>query len=391
MPFQIWLKWEEIVCEIRQATDCKRFQVRPAGERRPGMSLTGLPGSLMFWLAGILIFANPASLHAQNTIVLRDLTLIENVRIESINIDGLVLAGGLRYSWADILQGNVGDQQVEFDSALTNIGLPLFRIRSRMENGNFAELQPMTASLVSQIGTSQGRTAYITWAAAFHDQLTRGNREAAVVPLLKLLSIRDKAGDLSELETRLGLQFGEDGICLNLLPIWFDDDAAADALLNFQDGPWDAASKVYLRSLQNEVPSWGNSMRFHDENSAWLPVLSAQSSLFTGNYQEVIETLGNSELKLNPSQRAIALYYLGQALRAARPENPDAVDNRWKLTLLQIPAEFQSRFPELSAAAIFQVIDGCKASTDELDSLRGELTGRFSNTFHGRRYQSTRN
>ncbi|MCP4778669.1 MAG: hypothetical protein GY880_31015, partial [Planctomycetaceae bacterium] len=44
-------------------------------------------------------------------VVLRDLTFIEAAKVESMDVNGLVLDGGLQFLWSDILQGKVGQQQ----------------------------------------------------------------------------------------------------------------------------------------------------------------------------------------------------------------------------------------------------------------------------------------
>jgi hypothetical protein len=362
------------------------------------------PAALRLWLSvlSLLILAGTAS---AQSIVLRDLTLVENARIESLTIDGIVLAGGLRYSWSDILQGEVGDRQVEFDSALRNLGLPLFRVRTRMANGNFGDLQPMADHLLAQAGESGGRTAYIALAACFHDQLARGNREAAAVPLIRLLHIRQSAGDLSALDADLGLQFAGDGTCLNLLPVWFDGAAAAAALQvlknqkntssgNRSQDSADAAelslaARVYWQSLAVAGSAEDATPGEAGLTDSWRALLAAQSALFNGKPQQLLQTLGNPGRFTTAPQRAIALYYRGLALRDLPVEGSEISTDDWKLTLLQIPAEFEDQFPELAAAAIWQVLDGSDPQLAELDSLRNELAGRFSNTWHGRRYQSS--
>lgn len=346
---------------------------------------------------------------APGSIVLHDLTLIENAKISSLNVDGVVLDGGLRYSWADILQGDVGDQQLEFDSALKNIGMPLFRIKARLRNGSYSELQSLTDDLLAQVGESQGRTAYIAWAAAFHSRLESGQRTQAVLPLTRLLAIRETAGDLSELDQSLNLRFSDDGICMDLLPVWFDKNPIADVLASLPEDLNSEAAAIYRQSLRAEIFSNQNDSNDATtgsnlaRESVWSPLLSAQSSMFDKNYAKAIETLNKSAPFPNPAQRAIALYYLGLAKRnqikqlVADDSNSEPsvstsnAGNDWKLDLLQIPATWSDRFPELAAAAISQVLDDPESVSPRFDSLRDELVNRFANTFHGRRQKAIRN
>jgi hypothetical protein len=89
------------------------------------------------------------------------------------------------------------------------------------------------------------------------------------------------------------------------------------------------------------------------------------------------------------AERAVALYYRGLAIRHQEARDPDQSTDQWKLTLLQIPAEFQDPFPELSAAAIYEVLQGSDRGCSEYASLAEELTDRFSQTWHGRQYLSS--
>ena len=341
-------------------------------------------------ITSCVFFIAAVPVDAQHTIVLRNLTLIEDATVTSMNVDRVTLSNGLHFFWDQILQGDIGEKQTEFDTFVSNIGLPLYRIRTRMAHGDFRQLQPMANDLLARVGESTGRTAFVTQSACFHHQLGQGNREAAVIPLLEILSIRKSLIDASEIESDLGLQFTEEGLCLNLLPVWFDRVAASETLPVCQDQTVTPESRVYLRSLQTFVQDGGNGSRFVDDQSSWHPVLSAQSSLLTGNYQEVVDTLDKSSLNLSPPQHAIALYYVGLAMKAIQAQDAKETSDQWKLKLLQIPAQYQNRFPELSSAAIYEVVSGSLASSKEYDSLRKELTGRFAKTCFGRRYQSNR-
>ncbi len=334
------------------------------------------------------------SLKAQH-IVLRDLTFIEPVKIETMDVNGLVLDGGLQFLWSDILQGKIDNQQKTFDRLVKEIGLPLFRIQSRMARGSFEDLQPMANQLLRLSKGISGPTAYIANAASFHDFLAQGNREAAAVPLVKLLAMRMEQPNLERLDREIGLRF-EGNICLDLLPIWFDETAAKKAWNNLELAtelkPNDTQqASPYLLSLQLLGDHPANGLEGEAEKvTDWKPILVAQSALLNSNPRSALDSLENSSLNLDATQRAMALYYRGLAMRDLQMNSPSNATASWKLTLLQIPAQYQNQFPELSAAAIYQVLAGSREIPQEFESLQQELTGRYQKTWHGRRYQSSR-
>lgn len=328
-------------------------------------------------------------------VVLRDLTFIEAAKVESMDVNGLVLDGGLQFLWSDILQGKVGQQQNKFDGFLKEIGLPLFRIQSRLAGGSFDDLQPMANQLLQISADKAGPTAYIANAASFHDFLSQGMREAAAVPLINILAMRTAAPDLKSLDRELGLRFKKD-VCLNLLPIWFDDSAAKLAWQNLQSASGLNAANLkqenpYLLSLQilNEPQTTDLTSKVKKE-TGWGPILVAQSAWLNSNPGSALESLQNSSPNLDAAQRALALYYRGLAMRDLNMKSPSDATAPWKLILLQIPAQYENQFPELSAAAIYQVLAGSRDMPEEFESLQQELTNRFPTTWHGRHYQSSR-
>ena len=119
-----------------------------------------------------------------------------------------------------------------------------------------------------------------------------------------------------------------------------------------------------------------------------MAILSAQSAMFNGNPREAVESLQNLAANQTREQEAIALYYEGLALQQLSMANPDG-EPVWMLKLLQIPASFQNDFPELSAAAIFQVIEDPRVDASSRATLQQELAGRFARTWHGRRFEQT--
>ena len=122
-----------------------------------------------------------------------------------MDIDHLTLSDGRSFPWSIILQGTLGNEQESFDKFLRELGTPLFRIESRLAAGNYDSLQPMTDQLLKRAAKTNGRSRYIACAASFHDRLNQGKREAASVPIIQILRMREQHPELKALDDRLGL------------------------------------------------------------------------------------------------------------------------------------------------------------------------------------------
>lgn len=331
---------------------------------------------------------NPTS-QAQS-IVLRDLTLIDKPEIASMDIDTLMLSDGRSFPWSKILQGTLKEDQAAFDKFIQELGTPLFRIESRLAGGNYDTLQPITDQLLKRTANTQGRSHYIANAASFHDRLSQGNREAAAVPLINIIQMREQSPELKKLDGPLGLRFS-DSICLDLLPIWFDKAAAAQALNEIPKKTINPASAVYRDSLailvENKTVAANGS---ESDLAAWGPLLVAQSALLNGNPGQALELVENPTPIMGTAPHALALYYAGLAMRDLYAAEPTEDTATWKLTLLKVPALYQDEYPELSAAAIYQLINSPSNQSNNYKSLQNELTDRFRDTWYGRKFQSNK-
>ena len=324
------------------------------------------------------------------SIVLRDLTLIDKPEIASMDIDRLTLSDGRSFPWSIILQGTLENEQESFDKFLREMGTPLFRIESRLIAGNYDSLQPMTDQLLKRTAKTNGRSHYIACAASFHDRLNRGNREAASVPLIQILRMRAQHPELKTLDDRLGLRFS-DSICLDLLPIWFDKPAAEQALEKIAKEPISPADAVYRDSLEIFVGNKNGAANLTPPHSeTWGPLLVAQSALLNEKPADALDSVGNPTLNMGTAPHALALYYAGLAMRDLGAVDPNVKTASWKLTLLKVPALYEDDYPELSAAAIYQILNSPSNPSNDYESLRNELTNRFRDTWYGRKFQSNK-
>jgi hypothetical protein len=354
-------------------------------------------GSIPFAALTLLVLILPGDIvSAQSTMVLRDLTLVADATITSMDIDGLTLDDGRHFSWDQILQGDVGTgQQSEFDRWLVEIGDPLFRVRQRLVSHDFATLQPFADRLAERALAAgvENKTLYLARCAQLRSLLSHGRREAAVIPLLQILKLRAANPGFARLDALGSLRLTEFGICEDLLPVWFDREQAeevismpgASAELRENAGP---AARVYLTTLAiaaNQLQPDKNHNPLADDDP-WQAIYSAQSALLVENWQQVLDSLPDEADTSAADRHAIALYYRGLASRGLTQSVAANEDRSWMLTLLQIPANYQDRFSELSAAAIFAVVaDPVNQADSQFDGLRKELATRYRNTVFGKR------
>ncbi len=339
-----------------------------------------------------LAIAAATHLNSQDVVVLRDLKLLRDVNIQDFDLDGVKLTDGGRISWSDIRQATVSnDRQELIDQHIAEIGLPLFRIRQRMKAGDFANLQPHASALRKRLGDAATDGNYLACAAEFQAALYAGDRIKALGPLLHLMHIRNTDVErFRKLDEEAGLRFGRSGLCLNLLPVWFETSSAKlehiEQLLKEKPHLSDDHSAVYLASLGQAHGKKIRLDKLDDETNIeiWNAILSAQSSLFDKKYLETIKQLDQFRFPNATAEQAIALYYKGLSqLNSEHLKNSTAA-----ITLLQIPANYGRDFPELSAAAIYHVVVNSK-DTDGLESLIKELEGPFRKTYFGIRYRET--
>ncbi len=355
------------------------------------------------WLIGFSLgcgLASPTAF-AQHTIVLRDLTLIRNVTIADVETDGLRVSdnGVLRLVlWCDLLKVATGDAHVDearqaaVNQSIQQIGLPWYRIRERLRIGDFASLQPTADRLRDQVKNVPGLAMYFACAGQFHAALDDGNRIAAVEPLLQIMRIRRQSPTpMAEYDAAAKLRFDDTGICLNLLPVWFDtDDAELEKLIGritSEPELVELPAGFYYHSLliahdkSKQVPA--ADPRYGD----WTSRLSAQLAFLNNQPGDLATADSIEHLPHGTASHAIAVYYHGLAqMRLTSSATPPSHPTQWAITLLQIPASYGDRFPELSAAAIFHVLQSLDGDAVGRESLSRELGEKYARTHFGKRY-----
>lgn len=345
---------------------------------------------VVYWtvaVAACVSGATETALAQSQSIVLRDLTLLENVTITALDADGLRLTlrtnadeqSNRTIRWHEVLKGNVDTAwQADFDTMRSTIGETSFQLRLRLQRKEFTPLCPLCDRLLklADAHAASGYTRYLASAAEVRCRLDQNDHIAGVEPLFSLLSIREAVGqddtiesiggvaqiELAEIDALCELRFSSEGLCLPLLPVWSDTDRDSLQALILDDRPPPGdAGALYWFSLaiaQGQSLDWDQI----EIDAPWQYILAAQSALIANSPDEAIDQLANLESDGAAEIQAIALYYRGLAewqrhqRRHQRQvgEQPDddavAMSNRhgWLLYWLAIPANHQSKLGEFS-------------------------------------------
>ena len=356
--------------------------------KRAGLGIRSCLVALVAWLPALF----PGSAAAQ-TIILRDLTLIEAVAVEHMNIEGVFLTGGRHYSWDLVLQGEVGAAyQQEFDRWRKTVGELRFRLLQRMKHGDDEALGELASELekIAEEASEPGETVFLARCAQVRAALAARNPEKGFSPLMELIVQRDDKGKFPAVEQLAGLTFTEDGFCAEQLPFWPDREKARAEWQRSISGPAspelsnNEVVQVYRRTLSIAAGESGpKNLDNVREDDPWNSIYLAQSALLDGNWAVALERLDPELHKDSPARHPIALYYSGLAMLRAEQDG-HAVERDGKLVLLSIPALYGTQFAELSAAAIHTVINHPPFAADpECEILRAELAGPYRRTTFG--------
>src|SRR5262245_49973376 len=92
---------------------------------------------LRYVVAAAVICAAAADVAAADRLILRNLDILTDRTVTSLDEDGLVLdgprpGGGNRVTWDEVERGKIALDQPRFDKLLAELGQPLFRIRQRL-------------------------------------------------------------------------------------------------------------------------------------------------------------------------------------------------------------------------------------------------------------------
>ena len=261
----------------------------------------------MFWAD--LFFHG--QLLAADRLILRNLDILTDRTVTALDEDGLVLdaarpGGSGRVTWDEVERGTIALDQPRFDALLKELGPPLYRIRQRLKVGDYEALGEPAESLYPRFADRRGPTAYMVCQATMWSRLAAGQRETAAEPYLRCFELvragAARSGGLPG--NRRLLLDGKTAISPELLPIWFDAEAAQAALPGVQNAirsitqPRPEGAYVYYASLALAAGDTAEftrvlpSIRGEDPAAApWRDILLAQQEVLAGSPGSQIEAL----------------------------------------------------------------------------------------------------
>ena len=378
----------------------------------------------MVLFCSILLLSESAIAKAQETsqkqspIVLRDLSLIRDAEVESFDSTGVTLSNKTRLGWDKILRATVAsDRQSEFDRNIKLLGLPVFRLKTRIANSDWQGAAEIAAPIFENEdgwNSLSPDLLYLASLTMMKSQLQKGIRDQAiwsfVVAAEKQSEASEEALKLAG-TNRLTQRECQLGVAKSILPVWFNpsiNKKTVERLEAYLESKTDAGEKpspgeiIYLSSMLIELESYDAAKRWlgeldgrmatgEKEIRAWQNVLRARIKLKNGELDAArisLEELVSNQISQNEIEietpRMVALYYAGLTEMAG--ENvTDSQRAKATLTFLTIPAVYGDTHKSLSAAALFQSAEIAKLRGRDGDAqkLRTQLLRKYPRTYHG--------
>jgi hypothetical protein len=340
---------------------------------------------------------------AADRLILRNLDVVAERTVLSLDEDGVVLdgprgSGGNRVTWDEIERGRVALDQAKFDQFLAELGGPLYRIRQRLRNGDYAAASEPAELLYPRFAERKSQTAYLVSQATMWSRLATGKREAAVEPYLRcfeLLRTRVAVSGSLPGARRLSTDAAT-AMSPELAPVWFDAAAAKEELPKVQQvirtfsQPRLEGVYVYYASLAIAAGEMAEAERVlpqlvTGEMVWWRRLVEAEGELKRGEgaMGSLFRRLRESEEEWPRACRPVGLLLMGTA--GIQSEDEGEVRGGL-LALLTLPASYATEQPELEAAGLYHAAVALDKLKDERGAatVRRELTTRFPGTHFGR-------
>lgn len=328
-------------------------------------------------------------------IILRNLDVISDQQVVSFNADGVRLADDRVITFDLIESGRVSAaQQADFDQILKQLGSHLYRIRRRLETGDYAGLLQHAEAIYPTYAERTSATAYMVFQALMWGRLAAGQREAALEPYLRCheyLRVSNKTGDSIALPGRRRLRVDmQTGLSSELPPLWFDVQQARQQLqpvarvISQMQKPRPPGARVYYATLAltaGRIELARSVLTDLNGLDALKNIIAAQADFLADKPALAIQQLEPLGKQLPLSQQTLALYWRGRARSvSSEPDN----QRLGLLDLLRIPAAYGERFPDVAGAALYEVMQSLARQGDIAGSIavRRELMDRYGQTWH---------
>lgn len=359
-----------------------------------------MPRPIYLQLACLLFWLIPNVGWGQSSLVLRDLSLVTGVEVESFDLDSVRLSNGSELSWDLILQGKVAaERQKEFDQNLVDIGLPLFQLKQRIKVQDWTRLKQVSETLMIRYSGIDSATSRMVCLAVAKSKIETGRRAEGVLPFMIAASKNSAFPNVSANEmgfTESGLELG---LTNQLVPIWFDlekvraQKLAIEAYQIEMQDRFPNAGFLYLASFclaldeLDEAKTYAEQVdELHEPLIQWKRLMLSEIDRRTRNDINQLNLF-----QVDPSTvqevRVASQFFDAVALDS---KNGAASAEAKILEYLKVPARGGSRFPNLSAAAIHRSIELAKQAnmTEEAKTLTSELFQRYPNSYHGKLLES---
>lgn len=345
-----------------------------------------------------IVAAGPAAAPAQDRIILRNTKVVTGRSVASFDPDGVRLSGSppLTLGWDEIEAAKVARDQARFDALLKQVGDPLYRIRLRLGNGDYRDLSPQAEAVFPVYAARRSPTAYMVFNALAWSRLAHGQRERALEPSLLALECLRLApeGKLPLPGERRPRLDPRTGLSDDLLPVWFDPDAAREALPGvlkvIETARPPAPPGVYVQAATLALAAGdaaeADRLLGRVQSDArpiqdLLRVVAAQRELNvdgSGRPGPAVAALERAARASGFTQGALASYWLGLAKIGAEDERSR---KEGVVELLHLPALHGEAHPDLAAAALDRAQRTLEALGDPgASALRSELLFRYPAT-----------
>ncbi|MBI1249483.1 hypothetical protein GC197_16785 [bacterium] len=318
-------------------------------------------------LAAAIGTLTAADIASADRLILRDLTLINNVTVIGFDDEGVKVTDHDLIPWHVIELGTVSpDKQADFDRLRKEVGVPLFRIHQRLKVGDYPGALEPAEALFERYRNRDSKVAYMVCQAVMWGRLANGQREAALEPYFCCLRcLKANRADLASLPGSRQLDYDKQtGLTSDLLPLFFDHKLATESLpkaaamagklgADLPNGVY-----VYMAALAITAEKYVDAEnwigRIKTGNlvvKEWPDILNANLSIETGDLDGARTQLQPLVNTLQPENQPVARYLLGIA--GTRSQGFLMIENGI-LDLLYVPALYGNEYPELTAAALLE-------------------------------------
>jgi hypothetical protein len=326
---------------------------------------------------------------SQQPLVKRDLTLIENRKIVSYNVNQIQLDDGTILTWDQVLTAPVADKK--FEELHAALSMPLFRMKHRWSIGDYVAAAEIANQLDKYYADQTSESAQWVATANLIGNLRQSNRPQAVLALFRILQIHQENPEIEKLiqQAPVTIDF-ETGFCDRIVPIFFDAENCTNTIgkitsaIPGKEGVL-PSHHVYAAAIAVKADKINLTEELIDASNEkiWTAIIEAQILLASNDAK-----LAAEKLKAIKAPTGLAAWAATQYLRgiAGLQDSDSNQQSRGAILLLSVPAITKSQFPELSAACLRQVANWLKSNNKPIESrsLERELSQKYRSTFFGR-------